>query len=225
MKDEDFVTKTINKGNVDIQKFPASKVWQLAKKMESSKATTKHIRQVTGDLLVAHIQLIWHQHAQLPARNYPRRKQTSTMRKKPQNHKSPEIPTPRKPSDLQKPDAHSDKCTRCGDTLHVKGFQCPARKFQCKICHKFGHFTTVHYQKSQQPSSSFKTKKTQGIATSSEGPYTPTMMLIEVDLTHQILKIPSVYRWRYTKTQISHPEVPKPVYLMANLSYHLQEHH
>ena len=30
MKDEDFVTKTINEGNVDIQKFPASKVWQLA---------------------------------------------------------------------------------------------------------------------------------------------------------------------------------------------------
>ena len=26
------------------------------------------------------------------------------------------------------------------------------------------------------------------------GPYTPTMMLIEMDLTHQILKIPSVYR-------------------------------
>ena len=27
------------------------------------------------------------------------------------------------------------------------------------------------------------------------------------------------------KTQISHPKVPKPVYLMANLAYHLQEHH
>ena len=27
------------------------------------------------------------------------------------------------------------------------------------------------------------------------------------------------------KTQISHPEVPKPIYLMANLPYHLQEHH
>ena len=26
MKDEDLVTKTINEGNVDIQKFPASKV-------------------------------------------------------------------------------------------------------------------------------------------------------------------------------------------------------
>ena len=43
MRDEDFVTKTINEGNVDIQKFPASKVRQLAKKMESSKATAKHI--------------------------------------------------------------------------------------------------------------------------------------------------------------------------------------
>ena len=48
MRDEDFVTKTINEGNVDIQKFPASKVCQLAKKMESSKATAKHIRQVAG---------------------------------------------------------------------------------------------------------------------------------------------------------------------------------
>ena len=38
MRDEDFITKTINKGNVDIQKFPASKVCQLAKKMESSKS-------------------------------------------------------------------------------------------------------------------------------------------------------------------------------------------
>ena len=27
------------------------------------------------------------------------------------------------------------------------------------------------------------------------------------------------------RTQISHPEVPKPIYLMTNLAYHLQEHH
>ena len=58
MKDEDFVTKTINEGNVDIQKFPASKVRQLAKKMESSKANAKHIRQVAGDLLAAQIQVM-----------------------------------------------------------------------------------------------------------------------------------------------------------------------
>ena len=27
------------------------------------------------------------------------------------------------------------------------------------------------------------------------------------------------------RTQVSHPKVPKPIYLMANLAYRLQEHH
>ena len=146
MKDEDFVTRTINKGNVDIQQFPASKVTQLAKKMESSKATAKHIRQVAGDLPVAQIQLMQHQCTELPARNYPKRKKTTTARQKLQNHRSLELHTSWKPFDLRKPETLSDRCTRCGDTLHAKGFQCPARKFQCKLCHKFGHFTIVCYQ-------------------------------------------------------------------------------
>ena len=122
MKDKDFVTKTINQGNVNIQKFPASKVQQLAKKMESSKGTAEHIRQVAGDIPVAQIQLMQHQRTELLAGNYPRRKQIPTTRQKLQNHKSPDFPTPWKPSDLWKLDMHSDKCTRCGDTLHAKGF-------------------------------------------------------------------------------------------------------
>ena len=159
MKDEDFVTKTINEGKVDIQKFPASKVRQLAKKMESSKATAKHIRQMAGDLPVAQIQLMQHQCTELPTRNYPKRKKTATGRQKLQNHRSPELHTSRKPFDLQKSETHSNRCTRCGDKLHTKGFKCPVRKFQCKVCHKFGHFTIVCYQKSQQPSSSSKPRK------------------------------------------------------------------
>ena len=39
LKDEEFVSKTINEGSVDLDRFPANKVDQLAKKMESSKAT------------------------------------------------------------------------------------------------------------------------------------------------------------------------------------------
>ena len=58
MEDKDFMTKTINEGNVNIQKFPASKVQQLAKKMERSEATAKHIQQVAGDLPAAQIQLM-----------------------------------------------------------------------------------------------------------------------------------------------------------------------
>ena len=143
MRDEDFVTKTINEGNVDIQKFPASKVCQLAKKMESSKATAKHIRQVAGDIPAAQVQLMHHQHTQLPARNYPRRKLHVTTSQKLQNCKTQEVPIMWKiPITLQL-DVPSDKCNRCGNTPHAKGFQCPARKFQCNICHKFGHFTSV----------------------------------------------------------------------------------
>ena len=47
--DEEFVSKTISDGSVDLEKFPASKVRQLAKKLECSKATEHHIKQVPGD--------------------------------------------------------------------------------------------------------------------------------------------------------------------------------
>ena len=92
MKDEDFVTKTINEGNVDIQKFPASKVQQLAKKMESSKATAEHIRQVAGDLPMAQIQLMHHQHTELPAGNYNKHKKGIKAKgTKPQAHRTTNV--------------------------------------------------------------------------------------------------------------------------------------
>ena len=90
MKDEDFVTKTINEGNVDLQKFPASKVQQLAKKMESSKATTKHIRQVAGDLPAAQIHFMHHQCTEHPMGKYNKQKNAAKQKCKttgPQNIK------------------------------------------------------------------------------------------------------------------------------------------
>ena len=61
LRDEEFVSKTINDSNIDLNKFPASKVRQLANKMESSKATAKHIKQVTSDTQAAQINLMHHQ--------------------------------------------------------------------------------------------------------------------------------------------------------------------
>ena len=48
----------------------------------------------------------------------------------PQEHTSPE-----------------DKCSKCGDTPHIEGIRCPASWFQCKHCHKFGHFSKLCYKK------------------------------------------------------------------------------
>ena len=53
--DKDFVSRTITEGSVDLDKFPASRVCQLAKRFESTKATTWHIKQVAGDLQATHI--------------------------------------------------------------------------------------------------------------------------------------------------------------------------
>ena len=125
--------------------------------MESSKATAKHIRQVAGDLPAAKIHLMHHQHTELLTGNYNRHKRTT--KQQPQNHRPTEQKTSKKPFDLRKTDKQSDRCIRCGDTMQTKGFQCPARKFQCKVCHKFGHFTTVCYQKNQQTSNLFKPRK------------------------------------------------------------------
>ena len=75
LHDEEFVSKTINDGNVDLEKFPASKVTQLAKKMESSKATVKYIKQVASDSQAAQINLMCHQCTELPSSKF-KRKQT-----------------------------------------------------------------------------------------------------------------------------------------------------
>ena len=48
LQDGEFVSKTINEGSVDLDKFPASKVCQLTKKMESSKATHSKTHQMGG---------------------------------------------------------------------------------------------------------------------------------------------------------------------------------
>ena len=58
LHDEEFVSKTISDGGVDLEKFPTSKVRQLAKKLESSKATAHHIKQVAGDPQAAQINLL-----------------------------------------------------------------------------------------------------------------------------------------------------------------------
>ena len=65
LKDEEFVSKTINDSNIDLEKFPASKVRQLAKKMESPKSTARHIKQVASDPKVAQVNLMRHQRTDL----------------------------------------------------------------------------------------------------------------------------------------------------------------
>ena len=84
LKDEE--SKTINDSNIDLEKFPTSKVRQLAKKMEGSKVTVRHIKQVTSDPQSAQINLMRHQCTDLPASKHKNRK--SFVKPRPPNHKN-----------------------------------------------------------------------------------------------------------------------------------------
>ena len=58
LNDDSFVSRTLNEAHVELNKFPASTVCQLAKKLESSQATAKHIKQVTRDPQVVQVNLL-----------------------------------------------------------------------------------------------------------------------------------------------------------------------
>ena len=66
LKDEEFVSKFTNDSNIDLDKFPTSKVRQLAKKMESSKSTVRHIKQVASEPQEAQVNLMRYQRTDLP---------------------------------------------------------------------------------------------------------------------------------------------------------------
>ena len=144
LNDEPFVSKTLNKGHVELSKFPASAVCQLAKKFESSKATTKHIKQVTRDPQAVQVNLLWHQHTEMQLGK--KKHKSSKFRQEATKH----YEDARKPQVQKKFDPEhtkSDRCNRCCDSLHREGFRCPVTKHQCKICKKIGHFSSLCYKK------------------------------------------------------------------------------
>ena len=128
--------------------------------MERSKAIICYIKQVVGDPQAAQINLCRHQCRELPAGKYEKKK--SSVKSRQSNHKNHGRENSQVPSHHKKwfdvKNAHQNKgrCSKCGNSIHVEGLQCPAKKFQCKACHKFGHFTSLSCQKKQAP---FKSRK------------------------------------------------------------------
>ena len=73
LKDEDFVSKTINDSNIDLDKIPASKVRQLVKKLESLKSTAKDIKQASHEPQAATVNLLRHQCTELQHNKFQRK--------------------------------------------------------------------------------------------------------------------------------------------------------
>ena len=137
LKDEEFVSKTLNEGCADLEQYPASKVCQLAKKLESIKATARHIKQATSNPQAAQINLLRHQRTELVHKKKKGHKCKQHFKSKNGKQPSKKLFNPSQ--------AHhsSDCCSKCGDTKHAQGFTCPVKKYQCRTCKKYGHSTQV----------------------------------------------------------------------------------
>ena len=64
LRDKEFISRTISDCSLILEKFPESKVQQLTKILESSKATACHIKQVAWDPQAMQINLLRHQHTE-----------------------------------------------------------------------------------------------------------------------------------------------------------------
>ena len=136
------------------------KIGSMQKKMESSKATACHIKHMASDLQAVQINLMRHQHTEISTGKHQKRK--SFVKPKQPSHKnffhenSQGSSYSRKSFDPRNVHKNKDRCSKCGDSTHVEGFQCCAKKFQGKACHTFEHFTSPCYQKKQ---ASFKPRR------------------------------------------------------------------
>ena len=98
-----------------------------------------------------------HQHTDLPASKHKKRK--PFVKPRLHSHKNGTSDSQslyKKSFDARNVYRNKERCQKCGDSNHIEGFQCPAKKFQCKSCHKYGHFTSLCYKKKQ---ASFKSRK------------------------------------------------------------------
>ena len=152
LSNESFISKTLDEGHVSLNNFPASKVRQMAKKLEGSQATAKHMKQVTNEPHATQINLLRHQRTELPPSKTQRRQNKFRHKPNRENHQQanykPNEFTRKKfnPTQIHQ---NPERWHKYGDSLHTEGFRCSARKAQCKHCKKFGHFSSLCYRKQE----------------------------------------------------------------------------
>ena len=135
-----------------LEKFQASKVRQLAIKQESSKSTARHIKQVSSEPQATQVNLLRHQRTEMPS-NKSKRKQFKN--KKPDKNVGYSNETNQQQAPYKKKFnprqivSSDDRCHKCRDSKHIDGFQCSACKYQCRNCHRFGHFSSLCYRKQE----------------------------------------------------------------------------
>ena len=201
------MSKTLNEGCADLQQYPASKVRQLAKKLESSKATARHIKQATSNTQAAQINLLRHQWTELAHKKKKGQKCKQHFRSKEGK------PQYKKHSHPSQAHGSQDRCSKCGDTRHAQSFFCPAKKYLCKACKKYGHFTSLCFSKQKKSAYQITAEEIENHSASetdedsySDDSFILHQMKAEINLSQAKSKM------------------PKKTHLIANIPYRIKQH-
>ena len=115
---------------------------------------------------------------------------------------------------------NSSRCSKCGDTAHHDGFTCPVKKYQCKACHKFGHFVSQCFQRRQHLQHKVRQPKAHQIHVDNtyDDPdsYPSDISSSEDSFCLQV---------RIRKQLNGKQQIPKLTHLITNIAYQLKQHH
>ena len=199
---------------------------QLAKKLESSKATAHHIKQVAGDPQAVQINLLRHQHTEFQAGKYKKKRpplKSKQSHHKPQSSESyPLQAQHKKRFDPKSAHNNKDRCSQCGYTAQLEGFQCPAKKYQCKACHKCGHFTSLCFQKKQV---NFKPRRLKAHQLQAGTVYAKGSASYDHSDEKSTTEDSFCLKVKIKCKQDKEQKVPRPTHLITNLTYRLKPSH
>ena len=185
-----------------------------------------HIKQVAVDPQATQINLLRHQCTELPAGNYKKKKPLW----------KPKTLTTKTRAAAFTSHKHSKRGSLTQRVHTMTGIdapnvvaqsiwrdsKCPAKKYQCKACHKFGHFNSMCYQKKHTYSKPRRPKAHQLQAGT---------VYVCSNMSHDHLDDDStaddsfclqvMIKYNQKKEQ----RVQRPAHLITNLAYRLPHHH
>ena len=122
------------------------------------------------------------------------------------------------PIELFYPGCHH--CAICQSTRST--WPLKAKKFQCKACHKFGHFTSLCYQKKQV---NFKPRRPKAHQLQADTVYAKDSAICGQSEEDSSSEDFFCLQFKINCTQANFQWIPKTIHLITNLAYRLKPHH
>ena len=101
-----------------------------------------------------------------------------------------------------------------------EGFTCPAKKYQCKACHKFGQFTSQCFQRKQHSQHKFRQPKAHEIQVD-ELYDSPDCYPSDCSSSKDSFCLQVKIKRQCDGTQ----KIPRPTHLITNIAYQLKQDH